>query len=152
MLARLAKMLLPRRAGGPQKRRGVRNELVPRGTQEIRRVRGQIQAQGVLVLRALQLYRELGAHRDREPHGRLRFLRRRELEPAEPGLRSSDHRPKRGAERQEAPPHRPLGLVATGRFRAADRIVALIGYALLDGTPGDNRYGSNPKEATARTP
>jgi uncharacterized membrane protein YhaH (DUF805 family) len=28
--------------------------------------------------------------------------------------------------------------------------IVLLVFALLDGTPGDNRYGPNPKEASAR--
>jgi uncharacterized membrane protein YhaH (DUF805 family) len=28
--------------------------------------------------------------------------------------------------------------------------IVLLVFALLDGTPGSNQYGSNPKEATAR--
>src|SRR5215204_5898732 len=123
-------------------------ELVSRSTQEVRGLQWQVQTQGVLVLRALQHHSRHSAGVDRRPawHPRLLCRRRVAERYLQPGVLI------------------PTLAVTVRRLHDIDRsgwwiliglvpligVIVLLVFALLDGTPGDNRYGPNPKGATAR--
>src|SRR5215213_3128184 len=109
-------------------------ELVSRSTQEVRGLQWQVQTQGVLVLRALQHHRKHSAGVDRRPAWHPRLLCGGRV--AERDLRPGGRHPELGRDRKEAPRHRPLGLVDTYRFGAADRSDSAVGVRLAGGQAG----------------
>jgi uncharacterized membrane protein YhaH (DUF805 family) len=123
-------------------------ELVSRSHQVVRGLQWQVQTQGVLVLRALNIIVSIVL-------GWIDALLGTRGSYAGAGLLSGIY---------SLAVLIPSLAVTVRRLHDIDRsgwwiliglvpligVIVLLVFALLDGTPGDNRYGSNPKGVTAR--